>query len=214
MEMIDAQDELNVTTEETWRVFAAVPINNAVRRVMQETQNAFVSRGWPLRWVDPKQAHITLKFYGDTTASNVAQLKDHLGEIASHFAPVGLETGGLGVFPSWSRPRVLWLGLNGEVEQLRSLARDVEETMPDERTSARDKARSFKAHITLARLREGASLPSDFQPMVSFFQIEPVALKLDRVQLIRSVLGPKGPTYSTVAEWPLIAPAHEEHEHG
>lgn len=212
--MNDANVETNPDEVVTWRVFAAVPVNATVRRVMQETQNAFVPRGWPLRWVDPKLAHITLKFYGDTNLPTVERLTSELGDIATQYARIPLHTTKLGVFPSWARPRVLWLGLDGDADRLKSLARDVEATARETTTSQRDKAKAFKAHITLARLRDGASVPSDFQPMVSFHQIEPVELVLDRLQLIRSVLGPKGPTYSTIAEWPLFSPELEQHEHG
>jgi 2'-5' RNA ligase len=205
---------------ERWRVFVAAPVTPPVRRVMQEVQNMLAPRRWPVRWVDPKLAHITLRFFGDVPRAALPALQHELEGIAAGHAALRLRTAGVGAFPSPTRVRVLWLGLTGQVAQLAALARAAEELGEHERTDPRK--RPFKAHVTLGRLRDGADPPADFREATAALDLPVVDLPIDRIELIRSVLGPKGPTYTTVATVVLGAPhavaatspAPELREHG
>jgi RNA 2',3'-cyclic 3'-phosphodiesterase len=204
---------------ERWRVFVAAPVNGDVRRLMQYVQNTLVPRQWPVRWVDPKLAHITLRFFGDINVEHVRAVERELGVIAAQYRPLSLRTSHIGAFPSPTRARVIWLGLNGDVPQLAALSRAIEsiggEPVPQ------STKRPFKAHITLARLRDRAASPPDFGEAIGAVEVPVVDQAVDRIQLVRSVLDPKGPTYTAIAEWPLGARAMtdtttlpELHEHG
>src|SRR4051794_10129376 len=199
MVMSDPRPPVEDVTHDTWRIFAAVPANPAVRQVMQDIQNTFASERWPLRWVDPKLAHITLRFFGDTLLTDIPGIESQLAEIATRHRWFTLRTAGIGAFPSWSRPRVIWLGLSGGSRRLEAIIREVEMLGSDvQALASRDKGKPFRAHITLARLRDNALVPHDFSQALTAIDLEPVELAVDHIQLIRSVLGPKGPTYTTI----------------
>ena len=64
-------------------------------------------------------------------------------------------------------------------------------------------SRPFKAHLTLARLRESNSVTDQnkFVELIKAAEFKPVyAFKVDRIFLIRSRLTPQGAVYSRLAE--------------
>lgn len=202
---------------EPWRVFAAIPVNDGVRSLMQHTQNRLSALQWPVRWVDPRLAHVTLRFYGDSDEYAVAGIRESLREASMRHERMMLETTTLGAFPSTSRARVLWLGFGGDVRRLRLMASDIH---PDA-VEAPGSGKSFKPHVTLARLRNGAAPLTGVAGASSGLNLPAVSQPVDRIQLVRSVLGPKGPSYTVIDEWmlqirgavPAVTTAGELHEH-
>jgi 2'-5' RNA ligase len=195
---------------EGWRVFAAAPVNDDVRALLADVRGRLTPCGWPVRWVEPALAHVTLQFYGQTSPASVPALSTQLSDIARHTRPLTLATGALGVFPSAARPRVIWLGLTGDLQQLHELAREVATTAA--LVPGAD-AKPFKPHITLGRVRERGTL-QDFERAVAELDVESVPLPVTSIELTRSTLGAAGPTYTTLASLPLAGARPEMREHG
>ena len=113
------------------------------------------SRGLrPIRWTRPEGLHVTLRFLGETDAAAVAGLREALARAAGRASPLSLRLGGLGCFPPSGPARVLWAGLEGDLDRLAALAAALESAavscgFPPER-------RPFRGHVTLARLEGGA----------------------------------------------------------
>ncbi len=186
---------------EYWRLFVAVPVPLAVKRTIADVQAELVPLGWPFRWVEPDLAHITLKFLGDTNPRKIRDIAGKLDWVAGRTEPVELKTGAVGAFPSTRRPRVAWLGLEGETLPLERLADDVDEVAV-ELGFARERQR-FRAHITIGRLRNRHDPPVDFEATINALIHAPAQMPVERIQLMRSVLGPAGPAYAIVDEWRL-----------
>lgn len=205
------QRQTSTTKHETatWRVFAAVPVSDDVRALMGDVADELAPRGWPVKWVRPELAHLTLKFYGNVETARLPELTARLARVAQECQPLRMRTTTVGAFPSERRPRVLWLGLAGDVEPLAALATRVESASTG---FGKSEDRPFAPHVTLARLRDGAALPADFAAAAAELRLNPVAFAIDRLQLVRSVLGPGGPTYTAIGEWPLGAvPEIDDH---
>lgn len=200
---------------ETWRLFVALPLPEAVRERIAATQAALRRHDWPVKWVDPALAHITLKFLGDTASDQVPAIEKALEDVVNRHKVVDAATGAVGAFPTAARPRIIWLGLNGDLSPLGALAADVDRTLADPGFPRED--RPFRPHITMGRLRRGASSPRDFDRTAREIDASPINITFDRVQLVRSVLGSGGPVYTTLAAWELQAiPASQVElvEHG
>ena len=80
-------------------------------------------------WVRPEGVHLTLKFLGDVEEKKVAELGDALAEGLKGETPFTLQAKGIGTFPTPKAPRVVWLGVEGEVARLSALAEKVEERL-------------------------------------------------------------------------------------
>jgi RNA 2',3'-cyclic 3'-phosphodiesterase len=195
---------------EFWRLFTAAPVNDDVRALLADVRRQLTPLGWPVRWVEPALAHITLQFYGQTPPASVPALTAQLSDIARRTCPLTLTTGALGVFPSVARPRVIWLGLTGDLQQLHELAREVATTAA--LVPGAD-AKPFKPHITLGRVRERGTI-QNFERAVAELDIESVPLLVTSIELTRSTLRAAGPTYTTLASLPLAGARPEVREHG
>jgi RNA 2',3'-cyclic 3'-phosphodiesterase len=186
---------------EYWRLFVAAPVSLAIQAVIAELQDDLARHSLPFRWVDPNLTHITLKFLGDTNPRSVRDLAGKLAWAAGRTEALQLSTGTVGAFPTSRRPRIAWLGLDGDSLGLERLAEDVDEVAvelgyPRER-------RRFRSHVTIGRLSRGYEPPEDFELAARELVVPTQALNVDRIQLYRSVLLPTGPEYAVIDEWRL-----------
>ncbi|MFN2418210.1 MAG: RNA 2',3'-cyclic phosphodiesterase, partial [Candidatus Limnocylindria bacterium] len=143
-----------------------------------------------LRWTDPDSWHVTLAFLGEIEASSVPELVDRLGRVVDRHPAMSLRTGGLGAFPTSSRARVAWYGVEDPHGQLERLAPDVAVALD------LDAPRLFRPHLTLARARRR---PVDLTSWVASASAPAGALEIDRVTLVRSHLGPGPVRHETLA---------------
>ena len=152
--------------------------------------------GW--RRTHPEAIHLTLRFLGETPPDRARAATAALRRAAAASAPFRLALGAGGTFGG-RRPRVLWLGLTGDLEALQALANALNDELRREGWERPD--RPLRPHITLARARRGAapaqaaarSLAAGLQPSRADF---PIAA----ARLVRSVLAPSGARHSTIAE--------------
>ncbi|RIK42690.1 MAG: RNA 2',3'-cyclic phosphodiesterase [Chloroflexi bacterium] len=194
---------------ERWRLFAAVPLDAEVQQAVARLQRGLATRAWPVRWVQPELAHITVKFFGDVPVGQLGVLRSQLASAAERSMATTLSTAGVGAFPSVTRPRVIWLGLSGNVKPLERLVARVDAATGGDGGRPADKP--FRAHITLGRVRDGARPISDLPAAIAEYGAIPHAVPVERLLLIRSTLGSSGPTYQTLAEWALGAVEPQEH---
>lgn len=106
---------------EHWRLFVAVALTEEGRVRARTAQVAARDAGFTARWVEPIVAHLTLNFLGDTSSTRIDQLCGILRGVAAQHTPFSLRTGLLGAFPNPRHPRVLWLGLDGDLDLLSAL---------------------------------------------------------------------------------------------
>src|SRR5260370_1469398 len=79
-----------------------------------------------IRWVRRANFHLTLFFLGPAVPrERLAPIADALGAIAEATTPFEIAARGVGVFPNPARPRVIWVGLDGD--ELAALAARVAE---------------------------------------------------------------------------------------
>ena len=196
-----------------WRLFLAVPLTADVQRLAGREIARFKSEGWPVRWVQPESVHLTLHFLGETPPERAELLRFALPSAVAAHAPFDLRTAAFGVFPSFRRPRVLWLGLHGPVHRLETLHNDLGRTLRDLAFSADDER--FHPHITLGRVRDAdgermrlrdlpEAVKAAFVDLTTGAAIAPPAtpVPVREVVLMRSHLGQGAPRYEQIASFP------------
>lgn len=143
------------------RTFIALDLPGVVRQSLRAYQTqlqrelAAVDAPAVLRWSAVDNIHLTLRFLGDTTPGQCEAVADHLRAQASNWSPFTLEVGPLGGFPNLRRPRVLWRGVNGELESLTQVQVGVEASVVA--VGFEPESKSFRPHLTLARIRRNAA---------------------------------------------------------
>ena len=152
-----------------------------------------------VKWVRADNIHITLKFLGSTPVEAIKDIVQSLTKVANSSEPFHLELGGLGCFPNWNRPQVIWVGLGGEVERLANLQKEVDLAMHT--LGFAQESRAFVPHLTLARIKGGSQEDIKFfGERVSATEFaKGVPIDVDELSLMESKLTPSGPLYNQLA---------------
>ena len=191
------------------RLFAAVPVPGAVRgelaRIAADARAAapFSDRDSPVRWTDPRGAHLTLKFIGAWPDGDAPRLGGALVRAVAGHAPFELALGGAGAFPARGAPRVLWVGVGGSEEavaRLHALRADVEAALAEE--GCAPDPQPFRPHLTIGRVP--VRLPRDRaaelrRAIAALDARSGAAFPVERVVLYRSTLTPQGSVYDELA---------------
>jgi 2'-5' RNA ligase len=104
-----------------------------------------------LAWVPVPKLHLTLKFLGEGDDGRVTTLVQAADRVAAHHRPLEMTLAGVGAFPNFRRPRVVWFGVEGD-PRLELLHHDVETAAAT--LGYELEGRPFRPHITLARVRD------------------------------------------------------------
>ena len=179
------------------RLFVGINFPKKQRAKMHRAARALRDQELPVRWVDPDNFHVTLKFLGEVRREQVDDVTAAMERAASSTQPFQTEIGGFGAFPTVRRPRVIWLGVEA-CPELRCLKQDLEWALGDAGFPA--ETRSFHPHVTLGRAGDsgGAGAFRELDGAFSELAFED-ELKVHSVDLMRSHLSREGPRYSVVA---------------
>jgi 2'-5' RNA ligase len=190
------------------RAFVAVLLDEQTRRAV----SAQIERLRPLSkvvaWVPPQNLHLTLRFLGDQSEEQLVDVVPAIEEAASGVPAFRLGLKGLGAYPGIDRPRTLWVGVSGGVQDVQRLQARVAEAL--ERRGVPIEARAWQAHVTIGRVTDekrgrregmpelrsavmrGATAPFGSMPVAS-------------IALMRSDLFTSGARYTGIASAPLAS---------
>ena len=205
-----ADHSKNQSAEKPIRTFIAVDLPESVTRALQTAQQRLKSHRFDIRWVKPGNIHLTLKFLGDISPAEVGAIREALRSAAADMAPFPLAARGAGVFPGIKRPRVVWVGLTGEVPALFALQQSVEKALAAIGFPA--EKRPFKAHLTLGRVK-GRVRPTDLlAALQELGDWASPAFTVNRVTFFQSDLRPEGAVYTRLVDAPLSTSSTDQEE--
>ena len=184
------------------RAFIALRLDAAVEEAIAEVTERLRTPQDDIRWVRRANFHLTLFFLGPSVPrERLAPIADALDAIAEATRPFEIVARGVGVFPNPARPRVIWVGLEGD--ELAALAARVAEAAA--RCGFAPGRRAYSPHLTIGR---GRSLNSPGRLRRSLSEAADSSFgvsRIERVILYRSELGPQSSTYHELAAFPLGA---------
>jgi 2'-5' RNA ligase len=170
--------------------------NDTVLGKLSAVQKLLVETGADLKIVAPQNIHVTIRFLGNISPAMVEKIYEAMKSV--QFTPFKVQLCGLGVFPSLNYPRVVWAGMTKGAEQLKSVFGQLEPKIQALGFPA--DAYGFSPHLTIARVRSGRNKPQLVEFITKKADYDFGAINTDCLRLKRSVLSPKGPTYSTLKE--------------
>ena len=183
------------------RLFVAVNLPAAERRAAYEAAAPLRAARLPVKWVAEDAIHVTIRFLGEVDEARVAAIGEALAAAVRAARPFAVGLGGVGAFPGFARPRVVWIGVERH-PALELLANDVEKALMA--LDFEPELRPFHPHLTLGRAERSAR-PAALAPLehlaatVGYESSIPV----ETVDLMQSVLGPKGASYTVLSRAPL-----------
>jgi 2'-5' RNA ligase len=177
---------------ETIRAFMAVTLPAAAKQELGLAADVLAGRVAPgaARWVKPERVHITLRFLGDTAVAKLPAITQIMDEAAGRRTPFNLHLHGTGCFPNGKRPRVVWVGLGGDLAELAALKQDLDAGLVP--LGWEMEKRPFRPHLTVGRVKDAKKARGVSWEVAVREEVVPVTA----VHLIESRLTRQGPIYT------------------
>ncbi len=186
------------------RSFLAFELPGEIREILEGVIEEGRKASIPVRWVRPANIHLTVVFMGNVEASRISPICEAVGRICKAHNPFRIGVKGIGLFGSRRNPRVLWIGLAGDVDRMAGLRDDLQKGLVP--FGIKGEERPFRPHLTLGRFRDGAKGDGALDDLLSRYETltGPDCL-LKELTLFRSDLKPGGAVYTRIGAWALTA---------
>jgi 2'-5' RNA ligase len=188
------------------RLFTAIELPEKTKRELARIQGELIricGRS-PTRWVAAESMHLTLNFLGDFLLSNLGDIKSVALQVAATFGIFELTLADLGAFPNLERPRVIWVGLDGNTDRLCKIQKSLEELLAG--LGFNSETRPFSPHLTLARVRDETTAVDKKklgQAICSTICKANCSIPVCAISLVKSQLTSGGPIYTVLSSVPL-----------
>ena len=179
------------------RVFIAIELGKEIKEALSKIQDELKTVQGDVKWVEPQNIHLTLKFLGEIEENKIPKISQTLKAISCQVRPFTITLSELGAFPSHKYPRIIWIGIDEGKDELSKLAELIEDSLvqlkfPKEK-------RGFSAHFTLGRVKSRKNIESLCQKL-SIIQVPKLKQEIKSIVLFKSTLTSKGPFYEKISE--------------
>ena len=175
-----------------------VEMKKTVARVSREIRNS----GLDVRWVKVENIHLTVIFMGNIKTKDIASIDKEVRNVCPGYGSFNIFVKGMGCFPNRRRPRVLWLGLDGDVDRMSHFRNDLQESLKS--FGIKRENRPFRPHLTMGRFRSTRKKGSKLTEILPAYQaLETPIESLSELFLFKSDLKPGGAMYTKLESWPL-----------
>lgn len=181
------------------RLFVSVDIPPQFEPKVRDLQSHLRGTRADLSFTKPQQAHLTMKFVGNTPEERLDDVAGVLDEAAETVEPFEAELGGTGVFPSREYVSVVWVGVSEGVEELTRLHDALEEGTV-ERGFADEAEHDYKPHVTLARMDSGRGKSEVLKFVDENEDVTVGSFEVSSLRLKSSVLRDDGSVHTTEYE--------------
>ncbi|MGD8229934.1 MAG: RNA 2',3'-cyclic phosphodiesterase [Desulfobacteraceae bacterium] len=173
-------------------------IKKTVARISGELRQSSLNA----RWVKVDNIHLTVVFMGNIETEDIPAIARGVEEVCQTFGPFDLCLKGIGCFPNRRNPRVLWLGLDGDLEPMSEFRDALQAHLTG--FGIKEEKRKFKPHLTLGRFRKPKRIDSKEDQLLSKYEdLSSSVCALKELILFKSDLKPTGAVYTKVEAWPL-----------
>jgi 2'-5' RNA ligase len=183
------------------RAFIAITVPDQIKQEALRIKEQLTKYRPDIKWVEYENYHITLKFLGEVNAQ-VEALKDKLAQAAQACPPFRLENSEIGFFPNRNRPRVIWMGVRGEMGKAHFLGEKVDTSL-SELGFEPERKRSF--HLTLGRIRSDKGIDNVLAETVMISKnLNKYSFTVNDFSLMESRLSSTGPEYLVLEKYKLL----------
>ncbi len=137
--------------KDTVRVFIALEVAAAVQSRCRGLQEKLAPAGTSVKWVEPQNIHLTLKFLGQVERGKIQAVGRASDRAAGNAEPFELAFQGVGAFPNSRSPRIIWVGVQEGGEKAAAIAAELDRLLG--REGFPEESRPFHPHLTLGRVR-------------------------------------------------------------
>lgn len=186
-----------------FRTFIAVAIAKSVRERLVALQNQLRAAAQQVKWVEPENLHLTLKFLGEVGEQDLYAVCKAAEQAVTDRAPFQMNMAGVGAFPNPNRPRVIWAGVWQGAPEITSIHESLEQVFRVQGYPRED--RPFTPHLTLGRMRQPKPTPQLAAALHKLAGWEGGPTFVREILILSSQLSPQGSTYTVMGRGRLAA---------
>lgn len=166
-----------------------------VKKLINDIKAKILLKSNAIKWVNRENIHLTLRFIGPTVIDEISKLNSMLENVSKNFKDFSLEINGTGCFPKEERPRIIWLGIKGEVAKLNDLVLSINKNL--EEMGYPNDDRNFVPHITLGRIKYPQKNIPDLRSFLNY-SFKPIEIKVKKFSLFQTETFSSGSIYSLI----------------
>lgn len=175
------------------RTFLSVPIPDEIIELQKILKSTINEKEGRIRWVRGGNIHLTLKFIGATPEDEVKKINATIVHIVENTAAMNFMINGSGCFPKKERPRILWLGIDGNLNPLQELVYKINDALDPLGYPKEEK--EYIPHLTMARIKYPQKVTPDISGFLKY-NYNPIKLSINKIHLMSSELFHKGSVYT------------------
>lgn len=181
------------------RCFIALPVSAEVKAEAAKIQSEIVREnpGVAIKWTEPENFHLTLKFLGEISEAEAERVKNILAELAGRHRAFFCGLKRFSGFPNLKQPNVLVVELEGGEKEGRELRQDLDAALTSAGFVFEDE-KPWRPHLTLGRVKDSLGLVG-----LEKISVAPISWTIDNLEFFKSTLTPTGPKYDKIGEWGL-----------
>ena len=183
------------------RAFLAIELPDSLRVGLAQVQGELKRSRADVRWVLVGNIHLTLKFFGNVPEDEIEALAQAARQAAAEAAPLQLQVTSAGAFPSPLSPRVVWLGLGGDLLPLTQIFYRLEKAFTA--LGYLPEGRAFNPHLTLGRVKSPVNRDRLAKMLATMPPLDWPPFEVKELILFQSVLSPQGSKYTPLKVVPL-----------
>lgn len=185
------------------RSFLAFELPEQIKKILSSVLTDMRQAPLDIKWVRPENIHLTVIFIGNIEMKLIEDMGGIVKGVCNGFRPFTISLKSAGVFSNRRNPRVLWIGLEGEIDRMGEFRDTLQRDLSP--FGIKEEKRRFSPHLTLGRFKKGAKLGVQLDDLLlKYAGLESPMVTLNELVLFKSELTPEGAIYSRLDAWPLL----------
>lgn len=181
------------------RAFLAIPVPEEIKEYAYKIKKDLAAGQPDVKWVEYDNYHLTVKFLGDINSQVMNEIREKMQIVGESCPPFQLNIKGVGFFPNKFRPRVVWLGVEGELEKAVFLAGRVDDYLIP---LGFEPEKNHRFHLTMGRVRSEHNINGMLNKL-GRIPDQNMPFYVNEFYLMASKLLPAGPSYTIIDKFTI-----------
>jgi 2'-5' RNA ligase len=184
------------------RSFLAFELPLEIRKTLSDISRELKETLPNVRWMKEENIHLTMVFMGNFPIDMVEAAAKVFEGTCRGYAPFMIQLRGIGTFGGVRNPRVLWAGIDGDIERMGEFRDELLKNSVD--FGVKIEKRKFKPHLTLARFKKKKIPGSNLESiLLEHNKKESPFTKLKELTFFKSQLNQGGAIYTKLKSFRL-----------
>lgn len=184
------------------RSFLAFELPQEIKSIVATTSGEMRKSPIDVRWVNVDNIHLTVVFLGSVPSEDLDSINKTVAGVCKRYDPFTIFLSGAGMFASRLNPRILWLGLAGDLDRMAHYRNALQKKLKP--FGVKQEKRPFRPHLTIGRFRKGAGTSPHLEELLAGYKdLTSPETTVRELVLFRSDLKPGGAEYTKLNTWAL-----------